>query len=189
MAENETAAAKAVQKDVDLIKKLFKDDEQTLLRNVRSLMYGIELLPDEKANIKSVFAPVEVRDLMRRRFLPDIADSRVLPLGQIQDVWLGAEQMVFAAEPLQIEQATEYKSMAIQNVVTALKLLENPDGQKPVYRVGSYVSDPKQIQLMARNMFLRHIDQQLMTLSQIANQKKELTPKEQAELNRKRSAK
>lgn len=182
-----TPADLSLAKDVELIKKSFKEKE-ALLISVRALMYGIKLLPDEKAHIKSVFADPELRELMQRRFLPDISASREQPLGQIQDIWLNAEQMVFGASRDQIEQATKYKMKAAEFTRHALVLLENPEGTAVPYGVSSFEEDPLQINLMARNMFLRHVDQQLLMLNLIANQKVE-TKKEEEERNVRNSSK
>lgn len=161
-----------LQKDVDLIKSTFKGNEE-LLKTIRALMFGIPLLDDEKKHIKDVFSDPQVLSIMRRRFLPVIENSRDLPLGQIQDIWLGAEQMVFGAPPLQIEQAMKYKAKAMEFTSHALTLLTNPDAIAVPFTVALYETDPMQIELMARNMFLRHIDQQLMMLNLIANQETE----------------
>lgn len=180
-------SAQALAKDMELIKKTFKDKDALLL-SVRALMFGIDLLDDERANIKSVFADPELRSLIQRRFLPDIMGSRELPLGQIQDVWLGAEQMTFGAPAMQIEQATKYKARSMEFTKHALVLLENPNGTAVPYKVSTYEDDPLQIDLMARNMYLRHVDQQLMMLSLIANQAEE-SPKVEAERRVRNSAK
>lgn len=181
------ASTSVADRDNDLIKKSFKEQEP-LLKSVRALMYGIELLPDEKTHIKNFFSDVTLLDMMWRRFLPDIKQSRELPLGQIQDTWLGAEQMIFGALPAQIEQAMRYKEQAIELTKHALELLKNPDAIAVDYKISSYESDKLQINLMARNMFLRHVDQQLLMLHVIASQKEE-TEKEIKERNLRNSSK
>lgn len=182
-----SASTSVADKDNELIKKTFKDQE-ALLKTVRSLMYGIELLPDEKTNVKGVFSDAALLDMMQRRFLPDIKQSRDLPLGQIQDTWLGAEQMIFGASAMQIEQAMRYKESAIDMTKHALELLRNPDAIAVDYKISSYQDDLLQINLMARNMFLRHVDQQLLMLHVIADQKEE-TAKEAETRNLRNSMK
>lgn len=171
------ANAAAEQKDVSLIKATFKDNEALLLQ-VRALMYGIDLLQDEKEHVKNVFSNPALRDLMQRRFLPDIMQSRNHPLGQIQDIWLGAEQMVFGASAIQIEQAMKYKAKAEEFTRHALTLLVSPDGMKVPFGILPFEQDSLQIDLMARNMYLRHIDQQLMMLNIIANQEEKASAPE-----------
>lgn len=168
-------------KEMALIKQTFKDNE-SLLKTIRALFLGIELLDDEKAHIKSVFSNPELVTMMWRRFLPDIKGSRDLPLGQIQDIWLGAEAMIFGAPPVQIEQATKYKELSIEYTKQALNLLIDPDAAKVAYTVSSYMEDPLQINLMARNMFLKHMDQQLLMIYLVANAKED-TKEQQAEKN------
>jgi len=181
------ASPLAQQKDVDLIKKTFKGQGDLLLQ-IRSLLFGIELLPDEVAQIRSVFADEQLLNLFYRRFLPDIKNSRYLALGQIQDIWLGTEQMMFGAPAMQIEQAYRYKDLAKEYTTMGLMLLVDPMGPKVPYKVSSHEEDPMQINLLARNMYLKHIDQQLMMLNLIAHQEVE-TPKEKEERHLRNSAK
>lgn len=176
----------AQEKDAALIKSVFKDKEDFLLQ-IRALFLGVPLLDDEKVNIKNVFSNPDLMDLFNRRFLPDVSGSRNNPIGQVQDVMLGAEQMVFGAPALQIEQATRYKARAIEFTKHALVLLTNPDGVPVPYKYSTYEEDPMQIDLMARNMFISHVDKQLMMLHLIANQKPQPTEKEQG-VNRLRNS-
>lgn len=178
----------AQQKEIDLIKQTFKDKEGTLLKQVRALMLGVRLLPDEKQHIASVFSDGDLRAIFQRRFLPDIQDSRDTGLGQLSDIWLGAEQMIFGATAMQIEQGAKYKERAIALTRVALALLENPDGPVPAYKVSSYAEDPLQIELMARNMFIKHVDNQLLMMFMIANQEVE-TQKEKDERHIRNSTK
>lgn len=176
------------ERDVELIKQTFKDKDASLLKKVRALFFGLELLPDEIEHIKSVFADKDLVAMMWRRFIPDIKDSRELPLGQVQDVWLGAEQMIFAAPLLQIEQGVKYKDRAIEMTKHALTLLQNPGALKVNYDLESYEKDPLQISLLARNMFIRHIDQQLLLLY-VVGTKEEETEKESKERRLRNSTK
>ncbi len=170
------ASASAAERDTELIKETFRGQE-ALLKNVRTLMLGGPLLPDQKENIKNVFSNLDLRALLRRRFLPDIQDDVDMQLGVVRDIWMGAEQMVFAATPQQIEQAMKYKAKCIEFTRHGLTLLENPEGMKVPFKVLPYEEDPLQIELMARNMYIKHVDEQLSMLFLIANQNEE-SPKE-----------
>ncbi len=125
---------------------------------------------------------------MRRRFLPDVIENRNQSLGAVQDKWFGTESLVFGAPPSHIEQAVKYKEKAIEFTRHALMLLENPDAIKIPFTVKSFEEDPLQIELLARNMFLRHVNEQLMVLYVIANQKEE-SEKEKTDREFRNSAK
>lgn len=167
-----TAAFAAQERDADLIKQTFKDGER-LLKDVRTLLVGGELLADQKTHIRSVFADANLRDLMRRRFLPSITDDSDMALGVVRDIWIGAEQMIFGESKDVIEQAMRYKEKSIDHTRKGLALLADPDGEKVPLKVLPYDEDPLQIELIARNMYIRHVDEQLSYLWLIANQKEE----------------
>lgn len=169
----------AVDKDAALIKANF---DEPILKSIRALFLGLETTPPERVAIKAIFANKELLALMWKRFVPVI--DRHAPIGQMQDVWLGAEQMIFGQPVATIEQAVKYKERAIDMTRQALRLLENPDGQAPeINHWGNIAIDPLQVELQARNMFIRHVEQQLGYLLLIANaqdEKPEETKKRQA---------
>jgi len=164
------------EKEIDLIKRTFQDNEQ-LLKSIRALFFGLGVTEEEKALIKETFSSDELKTIMWKRFYPQL-DNKT-PIGQVQDIWLGAEQMVFGQNPNVIDQAVKYKDLSLKYTKQSLELLENPDGQSVNinYDPNRILNDPLQIQLLARNQFIRHIEQQLLFLWVIASQK-ESTPKE-----------
>lgn len=150
------------QADIDLIKATFTGNEY-LLKAVRSLFVGLPVSAEDKQLIKTTFERPELRSLMQRRFLPSMTSDA--PIGQMQDIWLGVEQMVFAQSRETIEQAVQYKKLAINLVKQALALLENPDGEPMnlYYDPVGAMNDPLQVGLLARNQFIRLVEQQLST--------------------------
>lgn len=160
------------EQEIELIKKTFADNEP-LLKLMRALFFGLEVSKAEKDTILSTFASDELRAIMWKRFLPSL--SKDLPIGQAADVWLGVEGMVFGAHRDQIEQAVEYKELSIKMTQQALELLENPDAHvmDVSYGTKKHPGDALQVNLLARNQYIRHIESQLMFLFIIAGQKTE----------------
>lgn len=169
------------QKDIDLIKASFDED---LLKIVRALFLGLEVTANEKALVKKAFANPDLRALMAKRFYPQL--ERDTPIGQASDIWLGAEQMVFGYTPDTIYQAVRYKQLAIDMIKLSLALLENPEGPRPSVAfeppVGPTADRDVQLQtaLLARNMYIRLVESQLLTFWLTTQQKAPENPKEAA---------
>lgn len=154
--------------EAELIRSTITDD---LLKSVRGLFLGLEVSEAEKRSIKSTFSSEELLAIVTRRFYPEL--SKDTDIGQVQDSWLGAEQMVFGQSPEVIYQALQYKELALQHTKQALGLLANPDGAQLdlSYNANKYPNDTQAINLLARNQFIRHVENQLLFLSLISKQK------------------
>ncbi len=174
-------------KEIDLIKSIFSDNE-ALLKSMRALFLGLEISQDEKDLIKSTFVNDQLRKIMWTRFYPQL--SRETPIGQVQDVWLGVEQMVFGQSKDTVYQAVHYKKKALEMTKQALELLDNPDGDNVdiSYDPTLSLTDELQINLLARNQYIRHVEDQLKFIWMIAQHKEE-TEKETKERMIKDSAK
>lgn len=160
----------------DLIVATFKDND-ILLKALRALFLQLGVSEEEKKLVSSL--KPEIKQLLRERYLPAL--SKDTPIGQVRDVWLGVEEMVFGHSPDTVWQAINYKEQAIVMTKEALELLDNPDN-KPGYTLEynpKMIPDQLGVKLLARNQFIRHIETQLYTLWIIANQKME-TPRETA---------
>lgn len=164
------------EQEADLIRGVFANNEN-LLKLIRALFLNLGITQEEKESIKGTFSSKPLRDVIWKRLYPTL--SKDLPIGQVQDIWLGTEQMVFGATTDTIKQALGYKEKSLEMTKTALELLENPDGQSLDLSYDPE-RDPLGIDLLARNQFIRHVESQLAYLWLIASQKK-LTPKEEAE--------
>ena len=171
-------------KEIEIIKETFAGNEN-LLKAIRALFFGLEVNEGEKLIIKNIFENEDVRRIMWRRFYPQI--DRNSPIGQVQDVWLGVEQMVFGMARDTIEQAVAYKELALDYTKKALALLENPEGEAVDLSYSPKIDGASglQIKLLARNQFIRHVESQLLFLFLISKTKEEGTPKEQEEKKKK----
>jgi len=172
-----------MDKELEIIKKTFAENEY-LIKAIRALFFGLGVTDDEKKIIKSTFSDDELMTIMHRRFCPELDKNS--PVGQVQDVWLGAEQMVFGASRDTIQQALEYKNDAIVMTKQALALLADPNGEAPIvsYNPKSYPLDTLGISLLSRNQYIRHIESQLNILYTIAGKKDETIAETKERINR-----
>lgn len=185
MADIKETRISTNDQEIALIKSIFKDNEQ-LLKHMRSLFLGIPLTDVEKGMIALELKGEEIQKVLQRRFLPTI--EKDAPIGQISDVWLGVETMIFGAQRDTIEQAVLYKEKALKMTAHALSLLNNLDGEPVDISYNADVSDSLQINLLARNQFLRHVEQQLLFLKIISEQEDE-SQKDKVERNKRDSTK
>lgn len=177
-----------IKKSNALIKQVFGKHPE-LIKLMQSLFLGFELTKDEKSLIKSAFENDELYDAVRRRIAPSLDKETMV--GMQSDEWAGLEEMIFGAHPDKIYQAVHYKKEAIRMAKQAVALLRDPDGT-PIdisFDPDLSVNDTLQIKLLARNMYIKMVQQQLSTLWVISEQKENENPKETAERILKDSAK
>lgn len=167
MAEPQEQPVNLSEEEKDLLHVTFKDNEG-FLQSIRALFFGLETTPAEREQIRTVFQNEDLRKIFWRRFAPTI--DKKSKIGQNQDVWFGAETMVFGKSRDEIEQAIAYKEKSISMTRYALSLLEDPD-KKPL-DVGftpNQIGDPLAIGLLTRNQFIKHVETQLLFIWIIAN--------------------
>lgn len=169
MSSTEQQPINLNEKEIELIQRTFKGNED-LLKSIRALFLGLTVTDTEKETIRTTFALDELRAIMRRRFYPTL--DRDTAIGQVQDVWLGVEQMVFGNSRDAIYQAVHYKAQALKMTEQALKLLIDPSGTQVdlTYDPQGSAVDDLQVFLLARNQYIRHVEQQLLFLKIIAEQ-------------------
>lgn len=172
-------------KEKSIIQATFKDNEP-LLKSIRALFFGLPITDEERALIKTTFVSADLRAIMWKRFCPTL--DRDTPIGQVQDIWLGAESMVFGQSRDTIYQAVNYKQLAIEYTTTALNLLVDPNGPQIDLTYKPSGIDPLEVALLARSQFIRHVEQQLLFLKLIGDQKVE-KPTEKTERTKKDSSK
>lgn len=159
-----------IEEEVILIKSVFADNEDLLIA-MRALFLGLSATAEERELIRSTFANEQLRKIMWKRFYPTI--TRETPIGQLGDVWLGTETMVFGVSEITIKQALGYKKGSLELTRKALELLEDPDRYVMSTEYDSDKQDVFGIELLIRNQFIRHIEAQLLFLKIIAGQKSE----------------
>lgn len=152
--------------DRDIIKKYFKGSDDLLLA-MRAVMFDLDPTETEKQLVREAYANDELFNIIRYRFLPSL--SKQVPIGQVQDIWLGIDQMLMGQSATTIEQTVALNEISIDMMKDAIELLRNPDGHK--VSVASWdSSDPMQAPLLGRNRFIRAVETQILALKTVANQ-------------------
>jgi hypothetical protein len=169
-----------IKKSNALIKQVFSKNPE-LIKVMQALFLGFDLTAEEKEMIKSTFENEELYEAIRRRIAPRL--ERDTMVGQQSDEWAGLEEQIYGAHENQIYQAVHYKKEAIRMAKQAMELLKNPDGEKIniSYDPDVVMNDPLQIKLLARNMYIKMVQNQLSTIWIIAEQKENENPQQTAE--------
>lgn len=174
-AEKETVQPINVNdKEIELIKNTFDED---ILKMIRALWLGLSISDSEKTVIQTLFRNADLFAILKRRLYPEL--DRNMPIGQVQDAWMGVEKQVFAENPNTIYQAVHYKVKALELTAQALELLKNPFGEAmnitfvPPTGPMADLDVALQVELLGRNQYIRHIEQQLLFLWLISQQKVE----------------
>lgn len=163
------------EEEVKLIKAVFTNND-VLLQAMRAVLLGLSPTVDEQESVRSAFANEQLKKVIWRRFYPTLDKNS--PIGQVQDVWLGVEEMVFGHAPDTIKQAVDYKRGALEMTRRGLNLCENPGSDSiNVEYFPESDFDVLKTGLLARNQYIRHVESQLLWLKIIAGQKEE-TPQE-----------
>jgi len=155
-----------VKKNIENVKKYFTDQEELLIL-VRRLFYGEDISAEEKQIIKTVFNNKDSINIIKDYIAPEFEASS--PIGQLKgDIWAGAESQVFGQNKDTIYQVINSKIQAKEMFRTALNLLENLDGKKVNINFTPAILDELQINLIARNLFIKGVEQGLMNIWGIA---------------------
>ncbi len=158
--------------EFEMLKSVFADQDE-LLKTVRNLFLGLEISEDEKKQISDIFGKNEtLRRLMRKQFLPEIQAD--LPIGQAIDLWMTID--LKDKSPLEIYHILQSRRLLIELIEKSLILLENPDSEKVSLSSWIGISEDERllgVNLIARNTFISHIDQQLQTIKILAGVKTE----------------
>lgn len=163
------------EKEASLLKVTFKENEY-LLKALRALFFGFDVSTEDKDLIKKTFSNIELKEALRKKMYPMM--SADVPIGEVADFWIGVEQQIFGASRDAIFQAVNSKMKVLELLEQAIKLLDNPDGDKIDLSFNpKYSADELQIGLLARNLYIKTIEMALYMIKQIADLKEE-TPEE-----------
>ena len=171
MAEQQPRPLMYSEKDIEVIKRTFADNE-ALLISIRKLFYGQDITKEEKDLIKSIFSNPEVVEVFRRKVYPVQDFNRGLIA--FNDFWLDAESQIFGSSRDTVYQTIESKKLIKDMFEKAFNLLTNPDGEKVSIEYEPMIeADPLGIKLIARNLYIRAIQTALITVQAIAGKKEE----------------
>lgn len=153
------------QKELDIIRDTFGDNEK-LLKAMRNLALGVDTTDEEKQLIKGVFANVDLYEAVRKRLNPQLSDFSSFafshhPWGQIAKMTLGANKE-------QIAQIVNAKTKVEEWTNKALSLFQEPNGKAIELPVEMSTTDEYQVELIALDMYVSHITEQINVLNAIA---------------------
>jgi len=164
--------------DKDAIKAYFQDEWATL-QTLRDLFFGFELREVEQRRIKQ-FSP-ELKATLKKMLLPELTKEN--PIGTSVDLWMTVN--IVEKAPEHQKQAFAAREILIDLQKEGLELLENYTTDK----IDLDITKGTPIEfVIARNMYVDHIEQVCIMLNTLAYQKDE-TPEEMAERIRRDSAK
>lgn len=160
--------------ELELLKATFKGNTD-LLRLIKNLFFGLEVSEVEKKIIKDSFKSETLRKVINKRFFPVI--DKETPIGQSIDLWTGIDLVGKSRD--EIFQTISIRKKMIEMMTKALKLLENPNGERVdvKYNADSVLGDELGINLTTRNRFIGHVEFQTTMIQAIVSQKEE-TPQQ-----------
>lgn len=155
------------EQEISVIKAAFSNNEE-LLKAMRALFLDIDVSETDKSLVSSAFAGNDaLRTAVSRRLMPTL--DKTMPIGQVQDIWLGSEQMIYGQSLDTIKQTLKYKSLVKKYTEKSIALLSNVEAERVSMKLDNLDSqDEYASELLARNQFIRHIESQLLYLSVIA---------------------
>jgi len=128
-------------------------------------MLDLEPSDADKKLVEDTFADEQLFKAVQYRFLPSL--SKDVPIGQVQDIWLGIDQNIMGQSQPVIEQAIGLNEQSIEMVKQAVGALKGGDAPKGIHE---WENGDLAIPLLARNRFIRAIETQLLSLKTVANQ-------------------
>lgn len=182
MADNKQEGVKipsTPESDLKLMKQVFKKNPN-LLQALQDMFLGFEMTDNEKSLIKSAFESDDLYRIFKKKFTPQL--EKGVMVGQQSDAWAGLEKDIHGAPRDTIYQSVHYKKEAMKLAEQAVALLRNPDGERPdlSFNPDLAVDDPLQVNLLARNMYISMVQQQLAMIWVMVEQNEGETPQETA---------
>jgi hypothetical protein len=144
-----------------LLRSTFKGNEDAL-KLIRALLFGFELTDAEKGTIRGLFTSndellIAVQKKIYSRMTKDA------PIGNNPDIWVGVENQIQGQHPDTINQILMAKNRSVEMLDAGMELLRDPD-KFVVQNVHNYdpkrllSADPFGIELLARNLYVKSIE-------------------------------
>lgn len=159
------------EQENELIKSYFKDNTDLLL-SIRSLFFGLPVTESDKGLIKQIFEDEKFRVVFRKNFYSKFGDT--VGIEKIGDFWAGLDiNNIIGSSSIEIEQVIKSRQLALDMLEKAMKLLENPEGDKVnlEFNIDSLDEDPFAIKFLARSKFMATIASGLNIVNILANTK------------------
>lgn len=180
MADNNQIKIKSTpEEDLKLLKQVFKGNPN-LLQTLQDMFLGFEMTDSEKSLVKTAFESDDLYRIFKKKLTPRLEKGAMV--GQQSDQWAGLEKDVYGAARDTIYQAVHYKKEAMALAEKAVALLKNPEGERPNlnFEPDLNAADPLQINLLARNMYIAMVQQQLAMIWVMVEQHEGESPQETA---------
>lgn len=152
--------------DQQLIKDTFYENDEAL-KAMRAVMLGINPTDDDRVLCAQLFNSGDLYRIVKQRFLPEL--DRNAPIGVIADAWKGIAQFIHGSQDHVINQSVAYRKLVIEWTDKALKALRDANADTPDINVSPGM-DPWEIRLLAHDMYILHVENQLVMLKAIAQQ-------------------
>ncbi len=174
---NTNGQQKVIQVDpnnIEKLKKAFAGNEELLIA-MRSLWLGFKVSSDMKKLIAATFSDSNLLEIVRSKFFPKIgAEDKI---GMAADFWFGTEVQIVDKDPQTVKQIVMYKKRATELYEYAFELLVDPTQKREDLTfydpTDTFEKDPMQVELLARNQFIKGIEVGLTYLKTIAGEKAE----------------
>lgn len=171
-----------LKEEIKLFKEYFSGQEG-LLKSIRSLLIGLDVSDADKERIKSIFAKKEVRDIVRRRIYQ--LDTDDVPLGAMNDLWMGLDSKIQGASPDAVIQAIIVRKNLVDLFTNIDSYLQDPFQPKidlKITQEAIEVANADKVMeiacdIIARNMYIKAVDMVLAIIHNLT-QNKEETPDE-----------
>ena len=173
----EKQVGRYTQKEIDLIKSTFKDNED-LLRAIRKVSLQIDLDALDLSRLEVIRKSPDMIKTLYKHFLPTIDGSE--PIGTPTDMWASVDmknRMFEDALPI-----IEANGQLIEYLTQQMKELEGKEVHRAMEfpdfcNISNKIEKTKFIDLITRNTIIVIVEQRLLSLMGLAN-KVELTPEE-----------
>ena len=162
--------------DKDVIKAFFKD-EWISLTIVRDLFFGFTISEFEKGVVRGFTA--DLKKTLKKIFCPELSKDNPIGSAESADLWSGVPILQIPFD-MQVQNLKAQRTF-LEMMKTAVKLLDDPDGEKVDLDVVIPEDEAGQkeavIKTIAHQWYVRLVEQQLIILNTFAYQTEE-TPTE-----------
>lgn len=168
---NEVRIDNIQQQDNDILRTYLKNNEDLFIA-IRSLFFGQEISKQHKEMIVNIFKDDKLMGAFKRNISPEIKDEA--GLSRLLDKWsqlIDVEQ-ILGSNPEKIRQIVSSAVMLSDMCDKALDSLRNPDNIQISLDFDTEKAldtDPYGVKIIARNMYVKHINGKLNNLRVIAD--------------------
>lgn len=159
------------QQDNDILRTYLKNNEDLFIA-IRSLFFGQEISKQHKEMIVNIFKDDKLMGAFKRNISPEIKDEA--GLSRLLDKWsqlIDVEQ-ILGSNPEKIRQIVSSAVMLSDMCDKALDSLRNPDNTQISLDFDpetTLTTDPYGVKIIARNMYVKHVNGKLNNLRVIAD--------------------